>query len=1069
MERGSSDLTPNTSDFTSFLHPKANTTAAEWVKSARNAITHERDGGAKATQLFQIVAKDLAATMSMGTDAAPADEEVSLSDYLVSVVGTDISSLTDEQASVLDTFLDLYSDCSRAARAGNGEAAAVTERMQAVAQKLAAGTAPGAPTKGLAARFTSVLSTSLQAVTDGVAMDSPVHRAIATDDLRQLKLAIASGADVNASVLTHGSALDYAATKGTTEMVKVLVEAGATVETAGDYEGSIVQRAASTGDVEMLKALSSSDTDPLTSEWRGLTPLDHAIVDGDEAAVRALAKAGVRVVVGDQFEGSPLHTACALGKIGVAAVLVELGADPNKEDPDGVTPLSYAIDTGAADLIGSLSQMGVDLNELGPDNTTALTYAIEEGKTDMICPLVKAGADPNLEDASGWIPLTYAIKKGKMDMIGLLVEAGADPNHIDAVGGTPLWYALREGKGDMIGLLLEAGADPNLEYAKGWTPLTRAIEGGNADIIGLLVEAGANPNLCDTGGWTPLTYAIEGGKKDMIGLLLEAGADPSLCAANGCTPLRYAIKEGQGDMIGLLVEAGADPNLYDASEWTPLRYAIRRGKKGMIGPLVEAGADPNLYEASGWTPLTYAIERGKKDMIGLLVKAGADPNFVDSRGNTPMRTLCNKFTPSNVQELEEYLELATELCSCGARAKGIARGKGELAHLRQQRPKYGLALERVITAGEYSTVQEEFRRLKMVGHAFHLGGLGLTDSDAPEEEPGEFLVGELEGSFSPGWYREMAKGTTELQHFVADSERELLREVGYFLSRGADQASMGKKGIAKAMAAGKPGVVSTGYVGHDVSGLIFGNYFVICNRGGESRRPVEVYRMKNVTKEALSELIDELSACNSGSRSDYREFLLGLSERFESSETDAAAKLVEEACDLPMQSVGNCSWTSTETAVWAFMALKALGDEKPGSDPVAERLAEVKHHFGHWIAYQRIRTIREYLKVVEERGSTADHGVLRTAFATAWVTTPPGETGLNSTLQDVEAQYLRVLERTDSRRCVEFKTEKLYWTGIVGSWNPVKVMDRRLKPLPEFARAEVKERLHPLWRAVFCT
>ena len=521
-------------------------------------------------------------------------------------------------------------------------------------------------------------------------------------------------------------------------------------------------------------------------------------------------------------------------------------------------------------------------------------------------------------------------------------------------------------------------------------------------------------------------------------------------------------------MIGPLVKAGANPNFCNGSTLTPLRYAVDRGNADMIGLLVEAGADPNLY-ASGWTPLKYAVNQGKRDMIGPLVEAGADPNLVDPLRGTPIGNLCNEFKPSGLEDLEEKLALASELRASGARAVGA---KEELClainYLRQERPKYARALLKVLLSGENSIVPEEFRRLKMLAHAFHLDGIGHVDSSVSAEEANESFTGKLEGSWSEGWYREMEKRTRELARtFGSTDAAEPMRELAHFLSRGAEQAALGREGIAKRVLAGKPCVITTGFVGHAVSALLFGDNLVICNRGGESRKPVEVYKMANVTKASILELLDQLERCKHEQRHGYIHFLKGLSHRFDSSEKNSTAKAIEDACELPHQWVGNCSWASAEASVWAFMALKAVGNEEVETKPMEERLAGVKEDFGAWIAYQRIRTIREYLEVVEERGSTPDHGVLRRAFATAWVMVPAADAGLRSVLEDAEAQYLRVLERTDSRRCVEFKSEKLYWSNVLGSWSPAKVMYRPLKPLPEFARSKLEARLHPLWRKVF--
>ncbi len=403
-----------------------------------------------------------------------------------------------------------------------------------------------------------------------------LHQAAADGDIKQVKLLISKGADVNAEDEEKKTPLHYAAETGKMEVVQLLVEASADVN-AGSWPPLCI--AAENNHIAVSEYLIAHGAD--VNPDNGWTPLQQAPYSNSIEMVKLLIAKGADINAGEG-EWTALHGAVSEGRRDIAELLIQKGANVNTKDKTGYQPLYYAVWKKDLDTAKLLITKGADVNAgEGKWTWTALHYAVNEGLRDIAELLIQKGANVNTKDKGGYQPLHYAVWEKDLDTVKLLITKGADVNAKDNDGMPLLHYALSEDSNDVAKLLLAEGADFTWKDKSGLTALHYAAVNEYQDIANLLLTKGVKVDeRDDVYEFTALHYTARFGNKNVAELLIAKGADINAKDKWDYQPIHWAAHHDRADVVELLISKGADINAKTSLDQTPIQLAqVRRNTK----------------------------------------------------------------------------------------------------------------------------------------------------------------------------------------------------------------------------------------------------------------------------------------------------------------------------------------------------------------------------------------------------------------------------------------------------------------------------------------------------------
>ena len=333
----------------------------------------------------------------------------------------------------------------------------------------------------------------------GRGADGKVQWAYALGDgevTRAVRVAVATGADVNRRLDSTWTLMTYCAMRGCSEAVKACLAAGAEVD-AG---------------------------------WGWKTALVHAARGGHEAVVEALLEAGASAAVGRDGRDETLTLVCdGHPTPGIVRRLVEAGADVNSRNHSG-TALMHAVRRGNVAVMEVLVELGANVEVIHDldwaDMPHALTgevvrwlvarglriqfdegydsplgWACGQGRVDAVRALIELGADVNGKTDNGWAPLHFAVRSEEhqaVEITQLLLGAGADAGAADESGRTPLHDARHAA---CVDLLLDAGADLEARLWDHRTPIYIAAMDRHEDMTEVVLRmADRDADMVNTGG-----------------------------------------------------------------------------------------------------------------------------------------------------------------------------------------------------------------------------------------------------------------------------------------------------------------------------------------------------------------------------------------------------------------------------------------------------------------------------------------------------------------------------------------------------------------------------------------
>jgi uncharacterized protein len=167
-------------------------------------------------------------------------------------------------------------------------------------------------------------------------------------DLLIIELLIKSGANPNLSGSDGTTALFWAASINSSELVEILIEAGARVNAEQPEDGyTSLHAAAEHGNLEIVKMLLKAGGESALNrfDYISRTPLMCAVEKGYSEIARALIAAGSDVNAHDepQIGNTALRVASAEGSFELVRLLVEAGADPLIPGWMGIRALDVAL------------------------------------------------------------------------------------------------------------------------------------------------------------------------------------------------------------------------------------------------------------------------------------------------------------------------------------------------------------------------------------------------------------------------------------------------------------------------------------------------------------------------------------------------------------------------------------------------------------------------------------------------------------------------------------------------------------------------------------------------------
>jgi ankyrin repeat protein len=278
-----------------------------------------------------------------------------------------------------------------------------------------------------------------------------LFQAAAEGDIKQVRLHISSGTNINERTVSGDTALHYAAREGHKELVELLIANGAEITT--------VHIAAFLGDLRQVEVFLKKGIDVKDKDTAEYTALHFAARGRQREVIELLIAQGANVNAKDQQGQTALHYAAEAGDMGIVEFLIARDAEVNAKDQHNYTPLHRAAGGGHKDIVKLLLDNGVDVNASARWDYTPIYYAAWSGNTEIVELLVEKGADVNAKDEWDWTPLHYMAQYDYYrDMAEFLIAKGADVNTKDKWGETPLQVAKDKGHAEIVQLLRKHGA-----------------------------------------------------------------------------------------------------------------------------------------------------------------------------------------------------------------------------------------------------------------------------------------------------------------------------------------------------------------------------------------------------------------------------------------------------------------------------------------------------------------------------------------------------------------------------------------------------------------------------------
>lgn len=465
----------------------------------------------------------------------------------------------------------------------------------------------------------------------------PIVAACERGNEKIVRLLLENGADVNATTIFGGNALEVALSKRHDSIVEVLLENNANplIFSRNKTALSVI---AARGDIHLLKRLLSFCNQNKRNSNSGhryrsslSRELAEAALFGHVECVKTLLEHGAHpngTFTIDAKHGEHRHVldyACSGGRVEILELLIDHGANV-----DDVAPLT------SEETSPNKYHAPQYSNSYKPGKGTLLRKACQASSTALVNFLLDRAPNDIARRTYAQLGLEGAAKGKSIEVLDVLIQAGADVNARFRNGCTALQTAAGTYDGHMIEPLLDKGADPDAtepeqEYTPGLYRLLTTIKSfeegrtalhitvrNNKTTTQTLLRRGANPNAGSRHKkGTPLCAAVGkadfDGRKDhsLIQCFLDHGADINAGGGAAPTPLMSAMEICQ--------------------MWPAEKAIVHKSQLAVIEFLLQRGADPNQvatlnrgYDDIGTcTPSGFARHWELRKVEKLLLKYGA--------------------------------------------------------------------------------------------------------------------------------------------------------------------------------------------------------------------------------------------------------------------------------------------------------------------------------------------------------------------------------------------------------------------------------------------------------------
>lgn len=242
-------------------------------------------------------------------------------------------------------------------------------------------------------------------------LDDRLLRAAISGNLKEMKVAVEAGANVNARSKSGATPLMYAVRNSA--KVQWLLDEGADPNAVSQADSTALLLAADTrGAIKSVRLLIKAGAKPNVVRDGMETPLMAAAQRGEMEMVQALLQAGA---VTDGIGRFALPMAVTTEQYEVAAYMAQHGADINTPiEKDGTTGLDWGITDGDERSVKCALSLGAKVDKTGIYGLSPLHIAamVDPGSTAIVDLLLKAGADPAQVVASDKTPLSLAKTHG---------------------------------------------------------------------------------------------------------------------------------------------------------------------------------------------------------------------------------------------------------------------------------------------------------------------------------------------------------------------------------------------------------------------------------------------------------------------------------------------------------------------------------------------------------------------------------------------------------------------------------------------------------------------------------
>jgi hypothetical protein len=135
--------------------------------------------------------------------------------------------------------------------------------------------------------------------------------------------------------------------------------------------------------------------------YGNITPLFLAVENGNLEITETLLNFGAKVNARDENRQTPLMRLDSDASPEIVALLIKHGAKVNAADNDGDTALILASSDSSPEVLKALAASGANVNAQNKEGQTALMNAAEEDNPENVRALIMAGANVNTKNEEG--------------------------------------------------------------------------------------------------------------------------------------------------------------------------------------------------------------------------------------------------------------------------------------------------------------------------------------------------------------------------------------------------------------------------------------------------------------------------------------------------------------------------------------------------------------------------------------------------------------------------------------------------------------------------------------------